>query len=311
MRLVATMLGIAAIAFLFNGANALGQEITIDDLLQMWSQRQLAAKTAEFHWVEKVAADGNASPGSKSVAYDCTLRLGIDSSIRSDRILSAKQLESDESLTRPGLAVSSFDGNRNRYFTSAIASGDHHRGIEFDAEHYDEIVNYHLRAILLAYRPLLILPSAYSSRDSRIVRHDAKLEIADQTVLLDGVPCLLIETHTDDALVRNRYWIDTARKGLILKHIESVGDRQTTEMTIKYQNDPTDGWFPLIWHAKFLNTTIKGLVIDHAINKELGPGIFKIEYPNGTIVFDQDLSMQERVQADGSRSRVTPTGKNE
>ncbi len=303
MRSVRRAIAILVVGFVIHGANAAGQEVSVDDLLEMWSQRQLATKSAEFHWVEKVESDG------ERVAYDCTLRLGSDSLIRSDRIPSEKRLAPDESLTRPGLAISCFDGDRNRYYTSAIGPGDHPRGIEFDAEHYDEIVNYHLRAILIAYRPLYILPAAYSPKDSRIVRSDAKLAIVEQAVL-DGVTCLVIGSQTDDnALVRERYWIDTARQGLVLKHIELVGDRQTAEMAIKYKKDPSNGWVPLIWRAKFMNTTVEGRVTKHKINQRIDPEIFEIDYPKGTVVFDRDLSIQDRVQADGSRSRVTPAGK--
>ena len=303
MRSAGRVLAIVVVGFVIHCANAAGQEVSVDDLLKVWSDRQLATKSAEFHWVEKVESDG------ERVTYDCTLRLGSDTQIRSDRIPSEKRQASDEFLTRPGLAVSCFDGDRNRYFTSAIGPGDHHRGIEFDAEHYDEIVNFHLSAILIAYRPLYILPAVYSSKDSRIVRSDAKLEIVGQAVL-DGVPCLLIDSKKDnDALVRERYWIDTARQGLVLKHIEFVGDRQTTEMTIGYKNDPANGWFPLIWRAKFMNTTVEGLVTKHEINHKIDPGIFKIVYPKGTVVFDRDRSIQDLVNADESRTPITPAGK--
>ena len=300
MRATRRFFWIVAIRFVVGAVDAAGQEVSIDDLLQMWSQRQLATETVEFRWVEKVASAG------KGVTYDCSLRLGIESRIRSDRIPSAKRRASDEYLTQAELAVSSFDGNRNRYFTSASGLGDHHRAIEFDAEHYDEIVNYHLRAILLAYRPLCILPSAYSSKDDKLVRSDAKLAIVEQAVL-DGVPCVIVDSQTnEDAMVRQRYWIDTTRQGLILKHVEFVGDRQTTELVIKYKNDLENGWFPLLWHSKVLNTAVEGRVTKYEIGKDIDSKIFQIEYPNGTVVFDRDLSTRERVQADGSRSPIEP-----
>lgn len=74
----------------------------------------------------------------------------------------------------------------------------------------------------------------------------------------DGIPCLVIGSQTNEnALVRERYWIETARQGLILEHLELVGERQTTELAIEYKNDPENGWVPLIWRAKFANATIE------------------------------------------------------
>lgn len=154
--------------------------------------------------------------------------------------------------------------------------------------------------------------SLFSSRESRIVRHDAKLRIVDRDATLEGTPCLIIESRPDNpSPLINRYWVDIARRGLILKHVESVSGRITAEMTISYKNETLNGWLPASWHGRFLNRSLRSSVIDFTVNEQFAADMFEIAYPVGTVVFDQDRSKQWRILAGGTKELITPEDRRE
>lgn len=305
-----TIAAVGTMAFFAHGTNELcAQEPTVEDVVQMWSERQAATTTAEFHWAETVTGRQSLPSGDERDVsrekLDCTFWLSDGSNMRSESIAVKSPVEPGVSLTRTGLAVSTYNGKRNAYYTAAADPDDHHRGIEFSAENYDEIVNYHLRVIILSYRPLLVVQSLFSSRESRIVRHEAKLSIVDRNVTLDGTPCLVIESSSvSPSPVVNRYWVDVTRGGLILKYAESVSGRPTGEVTISYRVDTENGWVPASWHGRFLNDSINASVTKFNLNKPIVTGLFEIEYPSGTLVFDQDQSKQWRILSDGTKELV-------
>lgn len=277
----------------------------------MWSERQNATKTAEFHWVETTIHPPHVAGLDKRIVAiddrDCILRLGTGATMRSQTIPVQKSPEPEESLTRPGLAISAFNGKRNAYYTAAMDAADHHRGIEFDAEVYDEIVNYHLRAAILWCRPLQIVRSQFSSKESRIVRHNSNLSIIDLEAELDEVRCLIIESRSDASGI-DHYWVDIARHGLILKHVEIYAGRPTAELTINYKNDDEHGWVPENWKARFPNGnySVNASVIDFKLNASIAAEMFEIAYPSGTVLFDRDKGKQWQIGADGNRELITP-----
>ena len=333
------MRGVAAIVTVIStlASLALGtgqlcaQEVTVEGVTRMWSERQSNTKTAEFRWRETVGrpvnpldprgvpqpppgdaieVDGKLVPLNQVLAvtdHECILRLGVDLNIRSESIPVQNLDESADWLTRPGLSVSAFNGERNAYYTAALGPDDHHRGIEFDAEVYDEIVNYHLRAVVLSYRPLLMARSYFSHEEGRIVRHDTTLRIVNRDAIFNGHLCLILESAPNGP-VTNRYWVDTARDGLILKHVQIASGRTTSELEINYENHEQHGWVPSNWHANFLNgrSQVDAEVVDFTINGPMTANTFEIDYPAGTVVFDQDRGEQRRILTDGTEELITP-----
>lgn len=294
---------VSTMAFTTYGAGSISaEEPSIEDLVKMWSARQAGTKTATFHWGETLTRQKEL-PQQR----DYLLRIGDGANMRSESIPLANLDKPGEPLSRTGLTVSAFNGKRNEYYTSAASPDDHHRGIEFNAEFYDEIVNYHLQAVILSYRPLLVVRSQFSHKGNRIVRQDTKLVIVDRNATLGGTPCLIVESRSKAANpVVNRYWVDITRRGLILKHAEIVTGRVTAEVTISYKKDPVNGWVPILWKGRFLNSSIRSLVLDYTINKPIEPELFEIAYPAGTVVFDRDHSKRWRILTDGTRELISP-----
>ena len=104
--------------------------------------------------------------------------------------------------------------------------------------------------------------------------------------------------------VVNRYWVDIARRGLILKHAEIVSGRTSAEMTITYKDDAQSGWVPASWEGRCLKSPISASVLKFTLNKPIAADLFAIEYPPGTVVFDQDQRKQWRILADGTKEQV-------
>lgn len=332
MRYVATlvtMVGTLASVFLSTGRVG-AQEITVDDVVRMWSERQSMAETAEFRWRETVArpvnqlglrgvrlphpdgtneVDGQRVPLNQALTveeHEVILRLGDGLNIRAESIPVANLDESVDSLTHPGLSVSAFNGKRNVYYTAAVGPNDHHRGIEFDADIYDEIVNFHLRAVLLCYRPLLVARSSFSHVGGSIVQNQTTLRIVNRDAVLNGHRCLILESAPNGATT-NRYWVDVARNGLILRHVEVAAGRTTLDLTVSYADSEQHGWVPTAWHANFRdgNSKVDARVVDFAINEPIAADDFQVVYPTGTVIFDRDQGKQWRILADGTREPVT------
>lgn len=191
------------------------EEVTIEDVLQMWSAREAATQTCKVHWVETVARrDINPVTRELDVPVveerEVKLWIGNGRNVRYESISVRDATEQGDSLVRPGLAVSTFDGRHNRYYTAATAPDDHHRGIVFEAEAYDEIMNYHLHAVMLCYRPSLVVASSWSANDdSGLVEHDATLRIVERDTTFAGRSCLVIESTVDGSVaITNQYWVD-------------------------------------------------------------------------------------------------------
>lgn len=293
--------------FVFAGFYELrGDESSIEDVLRMWSHRETETETARLHWVETVSRRGwnpqTRRPDEPVVEeVDCVLWLGEGSNVRYESMALRDPVERDDSLVRAGLRVSTFDGERNRYYTAANGPDDHPRGQVFKGKTYDEIMNYHLHAVLLCYRPSLVVAKQWTaSADSGVVEHAATLRIAERNAVLAGRPCVILESTADDAPISlvNRYWVDVERGGLILQHVSGRPGEAATRLTIEYQQND-DGWAPAAWDAQFLSGTLSasGSLVDVTLNEPIPAEMFQIAFPAGTVVFDRDREKQFRVDA--------------
>ncbi len=229
-------------------------DLKLEDVVQIWSDHQTATKTVRFHWVE--TRFHWVETRKTGVKHDCVLWLGDGPHVRSESIPIRDSTVRNDSLTRAGLAVSAFNGKRNSYYTAATGPNDHHRGILFDAKVYDELVNYNLRAVILCYRPMLVVRSQWSANKDGIVEHDATLRIVEHDAMFSGRRCVVVESTSDaPGNITDRYWVDVSRGGLILKHVQASRERVAARLTIEYNITPDLGWVPASWNARFERQT--------------------------------------------------------
>jgi hypothetical protein len=285
------------------------EEVTIEDVLQMWSAREAATETCKVHWLETVARRA-INPETRELDVpvveerEVKLWIGNGPNVRYESIPVRDATEQGDSLVRPGLAVSTFDGRHNWYYTAATGPDDHHRGLVFEAEAYDEIMNYHLHAVMLCCRPSLVVASSWSANDdSGLVKHDATLRIVERDATFAGRSCLVIESTVDGPVaIMNQYWVDIERDGLILQHIGGTPGNASTRLTIEFEHDNEEEWVPASWDAQFLNGTMStsASVVDITLNDAVSADMFEIAYPPGTVVADRVRGEQLRVLPDGT-----------
>lgn len=292
------------------------QDMTLENIAKVWQEREARFRTVRCEWVESIVATPNALTRNNIPSTDNSesllpergidiLWLGAGPSMRHEfRPPSGSESDQGSFTVRKGSYTSTYNGVRNKQYTTSTGADSWPSGIVWGDTKYDDISNYHFRALLLTYRPMHpVVPNLDLSR-FRVVATDAQVA---------GRACLVVESIPASAGgMTNTYWIDTARDCHILQHVEKFRGQPTAQLTISYKEDVKHGWVPDTWDALFLTNSSRpsmstqARVLKCEFNEALSPTVFDLEFPVGTLVFDRDLNQRSLIREDGTLRLITP-----
>ena len=154
--------------------------------------------------------------------------------------------------------------------------------------------------LYLAFRPsrLLIDPK------------DPQFRIVTRNAILDNVHCVKIQRYGP---APETCWVDPNRDDVILLREQIFCGTRGWRLSIEYQGSPQMGWLPSRWTCHSLTeeyfgekTELQCQATTSAVNERLPQGLFKIDFPPRTLVFDVAAHRQYVIAADGSQTPAPP-----
>jgi hypothetical protein len=160
----------------------------------------------------------------------------------------------------------------------------------------DHIKFSKLLPITMAFRGLN--PAMTSYQVDRLLR-------VDRTQVIDGAPCEeYVAGVTRDAEVH--LWLDPKQDHAVRRMRDERKDKTADQLDVHYRQEKSVGWVPNSWVWRRLSATGNVLTTDTVevtamrFNEPQPVGLFNIEFPAGTEVYDGQSHKDYRVQPDGS-----------
>lgn len=268
----------------------------LKEMMAAWKKRQNQVRTLRAKWTETIANEGE---GLEQQVI--SLLMGDTQQMRLETRPPAQQNENEALLPgRKTPMISAFNGSKNFQFTGPLGPDDWPRGIVWSEKKYDEIHNSQIRPWLLHFRPFSTAVPNLSADRLKVVRLDS---------LAGGRKCTMVETLPQkDFPLTGIYWVDPKRNFSIVRYVEKIRGIPAFELNIEYQPDPIVGWVPSAWNAALANERFATLdrILRYEINPKFTEADFKIEFPEGTIVFDRDLGYRYLLLSNGKKRKITP-----
>lgn len=263
-------------------------------IIDTWKERTAAVGSVRVAWVETSKGRSGDRTARSSVSR-LVLTLGQNGKTRLERI----GRDSTEGNDATGRSISSFDGRKNFNFTSASWNGDWPRGIVWADKNNDEIHNIQLRPWLIHCRPFGV-PVPGVTADGITFRNGDATEARNGNVV--------VRMQAASSPVVGDYWLDAGRDFVVVKYAESANGRATVTLEIDYKADEDIGWIPRSWKARFENGafSLSGNVDTFELNPEVPDSDFRIDYPEGTMVFFRDEGYRALLGPNGRRRIITP-----
>lgn len=198
--------------------------------------------------------------------------------------------------------ISTFDGNEWRKLSNKNASRKFPQGIlEASCPDYRDIV---LRPLFLAVRPS-------DPRLSGISLNDLMVE---GTATLRNSECMILRAPAESRLQAVKLFLDPDRSWSIVRYqvIAQEEAMVLRQIDIDYSQRPDSSWAPHSWtysenigqgEAILTSATVESLKIPTDISEET----FRLDFPEGTVVFDQRTSTTKRflVTANNEQRPIT------
>jgi hypothetical protein len=164
-----------------------------------------------------------------------------------------------------------------------------------------------LEPIATAFRGLS--PAMTSYPVDRLLR-------VDRTLSIDGAPCEeSVAGITDQAEVH--FWLDP-KQGYAVRRVRDERKNKTADqLDVRYRQEEAVGWVPVSWVWRRVSAAGDVLTTDTVevtamrLNEPQPAGLFNIEFPVGTVVYDQSSNKEHQVQPDGSLIEVVRTARPE
>lgn len=268
----------------------------LKEILTAWEKRQKQARTLRARWTETITDEGE---GLKQQVI--SLLMGDTNQMR--LVTQPPVLQNENEALFPGrkaTMISAFDGSKNFQFTDSPDPDDWARGIVWSEKKYDEIHNIQLRPWLLHFRPLSSPVTNLSENRLKIVRLDS---------MAGGRKCTMLEALPQRRLPLTRiYWVDPNQNFSIVRYVEKFQGRPTLELNIEFKFDAKTGWIPSTWNAALAKEqfAIRDRLLRFQINPQVSEADFRIDFPEGTIVFDRDLGYRYLCLPNGKKRKITP-----
>jgi hypothetical protein len=184
------------------------------------------------------------------------------------------------------------------------ANVNHPVGTVYDSTVYKELLSTAIRPILLVYRPLA----------PEMLNIDlAQFSVLPQEARVDGADCVVLrEDPRPGQATQTHLYLDPARDFIPLRLTETVRQKPTFQIDIRFATDPVVGFAPAGWTILYLDdaggikTSQVATVTSLATNEAIADDRFTIDFPPGTWVRDLRAKAQYIVREDLSRRPITP-----
>jgi hypothetical protein len=276
-------------------------QVTFSAIKIAWQERNDLVKQGQFVWtetrVEKAgwknggqAFDGKMLPPT-DLKYTRECRLLLDGnkwaykySPPPDQTESLKTILLEEYRE-------SFNGDVFKKLSAPTGNLPHHQG---EALHGSQkLQNLYMMPFIWAFR----LPN-------KLLEYQipAEMEVTNQEGVVEGHRCLILQDG--DAIDgKNVLWVDPVEGYLIRKYIFIQEDTAIVQVDISYSSTiAAEGkWVPSQWeiilrrHNKALQVAVLGKVRERVINQSIDSREFNIDFPDGTVVY-QDKDPGQYIQ---------------
>lgn len=289
-------------------------DVTVNQVTSMWKTRQAKFHTVKYAWTERDTLPKGSiqkpnaplRPGfegltipPEDITYDVPYQLALDGDkMRYSYEGKAWSVEKKSLLPDPYISV--FDGSVSKIFHPSGYT-QWPVGIIRPEKRNVDSRNYHVKSLLLAFRPLPTTTGSFSPSD---------FTISKERALLQNKECIVLQQPLRAGVTSQTLWLDPSRNLVVLRYMESRSGKVGLKLDIQYTNDPDSGWIPASWECLASNPNgslqeaFAATVTTYKINGPISPDEFQIDFPPGTRVRDQrpNATVPEYiVRKDGSK----------
>lgn len=303
---------LAVVLIIVRPPMAIGDDVSMDQIVAAWRSRQKRTQSVMFDWKAKMTyaqgSLGSHQPPNDLTYFDPSVILMIDGvRIRYEhQQMNFKARLEGKEVSR---YISTFDGEVSADHTTAGSKYDWAIGIVSDKEEYNDIGNLHLRPVLLWCRPFY--PKLRSPDDFRIT---------EERPVVDGREVVVIKTPPrGPGLTSQHCWVDPKRDFCIVRWQMTTADKLAIDVTIRYREDAVHSWVPSSWAILVLNpddgklqTASHAEVTQYTINEPIVSKMFQLhlQFPIDTVVTDRRSKERYFVRADGRKRLITESEEN-
>ncbi len=272
---------------------AIGREsapITLDQILQVWQDREAAFRSGTFVWKEVrfLAKGGHRSGREPFPPQDVTHKYQRSFMFEGGKL---RYSANHPGVWAPGMEFfqreeeDAWDGRIGK----SLVGG--RPGDTFD--YRGHVVPDRERAApgLLPLRPILAhyWPSrgqVGSLRRLSLTGRRGKMDISS-CIVLEGSPGVDARTGVNRSI-----WLDPQRGYIVRRWMAAQDGKSLLQTDVFYSEDPGHGWVPSHWKTLehrpdgTLRQSIEATVVEQSINTAIEPEAFQLEFPPGTLVTD-------------------------
>jgi hypothetical protein len=300
-------------------SDSLAQEgITIEKVFQVWKSRHERAQTVQFVWVDRrtYAKDSMFSmavPAKPAPREDLTLEQELTLSLDGDlmRFTRGYSWHANEARFVPRTYISVFDGKDDKCYESESADGAHGVGLHklgfirrtaLREEKGGDVADYHLWPVLLTYRAL-------HSEMGRFQLNEWTM--TGEKGVVQGRECVILKKKPHQGITET-CWVDVERECAIARYEITVHGNLLLRIDVTSKQDPSYGWLPFSWRiTKLFPETSKlaessvARVTENNIGMPLQPHLFRLDFPPGTVVWDDKEGINYVALKAGDRRIIT------
>jgi len=296
-------------AFGFLGKTNAQNQPTLEKIVETWKQRQEHTRTFDFQWEEERTYAKGSMPvfkGEAQPSTDVTQNGRLSLQVDGDRMRVSSNVppwnpQSGKFVPREHMSV--FDGKDEKMFydqadPSIQATVTNKAGVIGIHQYNQDVVDYHLWPILLAYRPL--------HRDMGRFKQN-EWEMTGERGVAQGRDCLILQKKRRS--ITERCWVDCERNCTVARY-EFIANYRF-QVVISYNNVPDHGWVPASWKTMeylpngTLQESSRSEVTGYTINKPLPENWFNFDFPAGTEVTDYKGKIEYIARESGGKRLIT------
>ena len=302
---------VAVFAWLVNSPAFAQPKPAMEQILAKWKERQDKVLSARFVCEEEMTRPKGATsrllvgepgvkPGAVYPPEDHTYVTPLYFSLDGDKMrIDYRQLDWRETI-KEFHHVYTFDGKSGKIIHDEKDS--HPQGSIRTENSNRHMLNFHVRAILMAYRPLhpRISPGG-----------GAEYELTGRSAVVGGRKCLEVSAADRRGAQVTRFLVDPG-KGYLPARITLTADRtDIATLDVEYAEHSDAGWVPTSWSLVirqpkgWISESARIKVTRHEINVAIPQSEFDPEFPVGTYVVNVKTG-ENFIQKEGGEKRTVP-----
>jgi hypothetical protein len=285
---------------------------TMEQILAKWKERQEKVVSARFVCEEEMTrpkgatskllvGEVNLKPGDVFPPQDHTYVTPLYLSFDGEKMrIDYRQLDWRETI-KEYHHVYTFDGVSGKIIHDEKDS--HPQGSIRSENHNRHVANFHVRAILMAYRALhpRISPKGGS-----------EYELTGRAAVVGGRKCFEVWASGRGGML-TKLWVDPVRGYLPARIVLTADSTDLATLDVEYGEQADVGWVPLSWSLVmrqpkgWISETARTKVTRHEINVDIPQKEFDPEFPVGTFVVNTKSGETFIQKEDGEKRTVAPS----